>query len=422
MPVQPSPSAAACDPVTPEARLGPVTPEPRASGPPSQAQPLLRQEATREEEGEETGGQGAWGTGTAEQRRRGLGEADVGTGKAGGTEAAGSGSSADGAGDGQGSWRLLLGWLLRRPPQCCPCAAPLPRSAAHCCHGGTKMAALAYNLGKREINHYFSVRSAKVLALVAVLLLAACHLASRHYRGNDSCEFLLSSGRFLGEKVWQPHSCMMHKYKISEAKTCLVDKHIAFIGDSRIRQLFYSFVKIINPQFKEEGNKHENIPFEDKVASLKVDFLWHPEVNGSMKQCIKLWTEDAVSKPHVIVAGAATWSIKIHNGSEEALSQYKMNITSIAPLLEKLAKTSDVYWVLQDPVYEDLLSENRKMITNEKIDAYNEAAVSILNSSARTSKSNVKMFSVSKLIAQETIMESLDGLHVHENHCTSFSA
>ncbi|XP_036184052.1 N-acetylneuraminate 9-O-acetyltransferase isoform X6 [Myotis myotis] len=277
------------------------------------------------------------------------------------------------------------------------------------------MAALAYTLGKREINHYFSVRSAKVLALAAVLLLAGCHLASRRYRGNDSCEYLLSSGRFLGEKVWQPHSCMMHKYKYNEAKNCLVDKHIAFVGDSRIRQLFYSFVKIINPQFKEEGNKHENIPFEDKIASVKVDFLWHPEVNGSMKQCIKVWAEDSVAKPHVIVAGAATWSIKIHNGSNEALSQYKMNITSIAPLLEKLAKTSDVYWVLQDPVYEDLLSENRKMITNEKIDAYNEAAVSVLNSSTRNSKSHVKMFSVSKLIAQETIMESLDGLHLPES-------
>lgn len=68
-----------------------------------------------------------------------------------------------------------------------------------------------------------------------------------------------------------------------------------------------------------------------------------------------------------------------------------------------------------DPVYEDLLSENRKMITNEKIDAYNEAAVSILNSSTRNSKSNVKVFSVSKLIAQETIMESLDGLHLPES-------
>ena len=114
MPVQPSPPAAASDPVTPEARLGPVTPEPRASGPPSQAQPLLRQEATREEEGEETGGQGAWGTGTAEQRRRGWGEADEGTGKAGGTEAAGSDPSARGSGDGQGSWRPLLGWLRQK--------------------------------------------------------------------------------------------------------------------------------------------------------------------------------------------------------------------------------------------------------------------------------------------------------------------
>ncbi|XP_047418369.1 N-acetylneuraminate 9-O-acetyltransferase isoform X2 [Sciurus carolinensis] len=422
MSLQPPPPAAARDPVTPEGRMGPMTPEHRASGPPSQAQPLLRQEAKEEEEeGEETGVQGAWGTGTAEQRRRGWGEAaeaaaaEEGQAEAEGAAAAGSGSQAGGAGGGRGGWRRLLAWLRRRQPQCCPCAAPLPRSAAHGCHGGTKMAALAYNLGKREINHYFSVRSAKVLALVAVLLLAACHLASRRYRGNDSCEYLLSSGRFLGEKVWQPHSCMMHKYKISEAKNCLVDKHIAFIGDSRIRQLFYSFVKIINPQFKEEGNKHENIPFEDKIASVKVDFLWHPEVNGSMKQCIKVWTEDSVAKPHVIVAGAATWSIKIHNGSNEALSQYKMNITSIAPLLEKLAKTSDVYWVLQDPVYEDLLSENRKMITNEKIDAYNEAAVSILNSSTRNSKSNVKMFSVSKLIAQETIMESLDGLHLPES-------
>nr|XP_038029720.1 N-acetylneuraminate 9-O-acetyltransferase isoform X5 [Anas platyrhynchos] len=282
------------------------------------------------------------------------------------------------------------------------------------------MAALAYTLGKREINYYFSVRSAKALALGAVLLLTACHAASRRYRGDDSCEYLLSSGRFLGEKVWQPHSCMMHKYKNSEAKNCLVDKHIVFLGDSRIRQLFYSFIKIINPQVKEEGNKHGNIPFEDKSASIKVDFLWYPEVNGSMRQRIKSWTEGSVAKPHIIVAGAATWSIKIHNGSNEALTQYKINITAIAPLLEKLAKSSDVYWVLQDPVYEDMLSESRKMITNEKIDAYNEAAVRILNSSSRNSKAKVKVFSVSKLIAQETIMKSSDGLHLPESSRDTF--
>ncbi|XP_054847950.1 N-acetylneuraminate 9-O-acetyltransferase [Eublepharis macularius] len=312
--------------------------------------------------------------------------------------------------------RLLSSWPSAPPPpgtQRCPCAPA--RSIAHCCHGGAKMAALAYTLGKREINHYFSVRSAKVLALGAVLLLAACHAVSRRYQGDDSCEYLLSSGRFLGEKLWQPHSCMMHKYKQGEAKDCLVDKHITFIGDSRIRQLFYSFVKLINPQIKEEGNKHGNIPFEDKSSSLKVDFLWYPEVNGSMKQQIKLWTEGSSPKPNIIIAGAATWSIKIHNGSNEALTQYKINITSIAPLLEKLAKSSDVYWVLQDPVYEDMLSESRKMITNEKIDAYNEAAVSILNSSSKNSKAKVKVFSASRLIAEETVMLSSDGLHLPES-------
>lgn len=184
----PPPPPAAGDPVTPEDSLGSVTPGDWATGPPSQAQPLLRQEAKGEaEEGEETGVQGAWGKGTAEQRRRGWGEAaeapaaEEGQVEAGG--AAGSASPAGGAGGGPEGWRRLLAWLRRRQPQCCPCAAPLPRSAAHCCHGGTKMAALAYNLGKREINHYFSVRSAKVLALVAVLLLAVCHLASRRYRG-----------------------------------------------------------------------------------------------------------------------------------------------------------------------------------------------------------------------------------------------
>lgn len=41
----------------------------------------------------------------------------------------------------------------------------------------------------------------------------------------------------------------------SEAKTCLAKKRVAFVGDSRIRQLFYSFVKVIEPERREDGNK-----------------------------------------------------------------------------------------------------------------------------------------------------------------------
>ncbi|MEQ2266674.1 N-acetylneuraminate 9-O-acetyltransferase, partial [Xenotaenia resolanae] len=92
---------------------------------------------------------------------------------------------------------------------------------AACCHGGAKMAVLAYSLGKREINQHFTIKNAKLISLAAVLLLLCFHTALRHYgdksgnriKGGDSCEWLLSRGRYLGDNVWQPYGCMMHKYK-----------------------------------------------------------------------------------------------------------------------------------------------------------------------------------------------------------------
>ncbi|XP_069815512.1 N-acetylneuraminate (7)9-O-acetyltransferase [Dendropsophus ebraccatus] len=299
-------------------------------------------------------------------------------------------------------------------PLCCPQAAG--STIVRCCHGGAKMAALAYNLGKREINQHFSVRNAKLLALGAALLISACHAvfwgSSSH--GDDTCGYLISSGRFLGENVWQPYSCMLHKYRSSDATSCLGDKRVTFVGDSRIRQLFFAFVKILNPQFKEQGNKHENIPFEHSRENIKVDFLWYPEVNGSMKQCFQSLIENPSSKPDMVIAGAATWSIKMNNGSSESLVQYKVNLTDTEPVLGKLADSSDVYWILQDPVYEQLLSESRRMITNKRIDAYNDVAAAILNGTNRKSRSKIKIFSVSRLISEETIEQSLDGLHIPE--------
>lgn len=67
-----------------------------------------------------------------------------------------------------------------------------------------------------------------------------------------------------------------------------------------------------------------------------------------------------------------------------------------------------------DPVSEELLSESRKMITNEQIDMYNEAAVSTLNSSKRNAKARVRFLQASRQAAMETIGQSEDGLHLPE--------
>ncbi|XP_031178947.2 N-acetylneuraminate 9-O-acetyltransferase [Sander lucioperca] len=293
-------------------------------------------------------------------------------------------------------------------PLCC-------NSTDACCHGGAKMAVLAYSLGKREINQHFTIKNAKFISIVVVIVLLVFHTTSRYYGGGDSCEWLLSRGRYLGENVWQPYGCMMHKYKSIEAKTCLAEKRVAFVGDSRIRQLFYSFIKIIDPERREDGNKHEDIPFEDESSSVNVDFLWYPEANNSMKERLMSWTHEGSAKPDVVILGAATWSIKLHSGSSETLQQYKANLTAIAVHLEKLADHGEVYWVLQDPVNEEVLSENRKMITNQQLELYNEAAVDVLNSSKRNSRSRVKLLAASRQAALETITQSDDGLHLPES-------
>ncbi|MEQ2167451.1 N-acetylneuraminate 9-O-acetyltransferase [Goodea atripinnis] len=124
--------------------------------------------------------------------------------------------------------------------------------------------------------------------------------------------------------------------------------------------------------------------------------------------------QEASARPDVVILGAATWSIKLHSGSSEALQQYKVNLTAIAVHLDRLAEHAEVYWVLQDPVNEDMLSDNRKMITNQQLDLYNEVALEVLKSS-KYGRSRVKLLAAARQAALETIINSDDGLHLPES-------
>nr|XP_057903751.1 N-acetylneuraminate 9-O-acetyltransferase isoform X2 [Doryrhamphus excisus] len=134
-----------------------------------------------------------------------------------------------------------------------------------------------------------------------------------------------------------------------------------------------------------------------------------------MKERVISWTREGSAKPDVVILGAATWSIKLHGGCGETLQQYKDNMTAIGIHLERLAKHGEIYWVLQDPVNEEVLRSDRKMITNQQLDQYNEAAVHALRSGKGSNGSGVKLLSASRLAALEMISQSDDGLHVPES-------
>lgn len=57
-----------------------------------------------------------------------------------------------------------------------------------------------------------------------------------------------------------------------EAKTCLAGRQVVFVGDSRIRSLFVSFVNIIAPQSKQYPNKVRRNRKQDRVSLEMSDF------------------------------------------------------------------------------------------------------------------------------------------------------
>ncbi|GAB6019038.1 hypothetical protein CHUAL_000666 [Chamberlinius hualienensis] len=266
-----------------------------------------------------------------------------------------------------------------------------------------------------EIIQYFNSKNAKIVAFFLVLGFIIYHGIIHLAYGIDSCKWLLSDGRLQGYLVWQPYGCMMHPYSDIESKMCMryIDywggkNHIVFVGDSRIRQLYYEMVKHFDPKQNIDVKAHSNLKFRDQQLKLTVQFVWSPMVNSSMMLMYDEWLKaDGQHLPSVIVTGSATWAIKESNGSEQALIEYKNNLTKLVPQFNRLSTRSKVLWMLQDPVVHEKLSLNRKSITNELIDSYNRAALEILDSS------EVHIWSSSRLVSQGYNLEdSEDGIHI----------
>lgn len=73
--------------------------------------------------------------------------------------------------------------------------------------------------------------------------------AHNHTIAKNKFQLLLCASDSLG--YFYPHS---------EAKTCLAEKRVAFVGDSRIRQLFYSYIQIIDAAQSADGRKVGLVP------------------------------------------------------------------------------------------------------------------------------------------------------------------
>lgn len=192
--------------------------------------------------------------------------------------------------------------------------------------------------------------------------------------------------------------------------------NIYFLGDSKIRQLFYEFINKTSstPIQAIKRPIHHDINHLDSELKLNVTFKWCPIVNESMFQIYHdILNEEAQFKPKIIITGTATWHIKQSNASEEALNEFKVNLTKLLPLINKVGQATQILWLLQHPVIEERLIKSRKMITNEQIDLFNKASRDILR---KAESDNLRIWSSSRLVSQGegeyALDDQTDGLHI----------
>ncbi|KAK9447315.1 10 TM acyl transferase domain found in Cas1p-domain-containing protein [Limtongia smithiae] len=154
------------------------------------------------------------------------------------------------------------------------------------------------------------------------------------------CSSLLNTGRFLDvekgadgpvPKNWQPNNCLFHSYNSKEAVTCLRNKQVLFAGDSNVRQLFWEYVRTIDPDVEESHQKHANIHFYKD--GVEIEFLWDPYLNSTSKSRLAECRSEHLSKSNShIVLGSGLWYSRYEGPL--ALAEWTKNMEWIASTLE----------------------------------------------------------------------------------------
>ncbi|XP_015524446.1 N-acetylneuraminate (7)9-O-acetyltransferase [Neodiprion pinetum] len=265
--------------------------------------------------------------------------------------------------------------------------------------------------------HFISlitVASAKKLAAALVLCFIVYHGVMHLIYGSDSCRWLLTEGRYKGDKEWQPYGCMMHHYTQTDSRRCLRylafmghRNHFVFTGDARVQQLYKSFVS----QFSVDGKpadsakllENADLSFNDVQLKLNVQFLWRPRLDDTMSEDFRSWMDGPA--PSMVVAGCAAADILVNNASEVKLyTDYSRGLVRLVQPADALAeKGIRLLWMMQDPVLKERLPSQLSSIDNTKINVCNKAATEIL------SHSSAHLWESSKLVGAGVLEQSPDG-------------
>ncbi|XP_075158940.1 N-acetylneuraminate (7)9-O-acetyltransferase [Haematobia irritans] len=227
----------------------------------------------------------------------------------------------------------------------------------------------------------------KKLALCMVVGFIIYHGILNWQFGNDSCQWLLSKGRFKGNNEWQP-GCMVHKYTQTDTRRCLrylafwsYKNHFIFVGDYSIHEFYKEFINHLHPTDDENTSKQSQPPidteYEDAKLKMRATYIYANEVSDSLLETLTKF-HDSSEVRTVFIVGFTHRNFLSGNVTEDLLKQYKTNLTRLVlPFDQLVAEKAIVLWKLQDRVNEEKLIDSWKLVKNEDIDRLNHIARSV---------------------------------------------
>ncbi|XP_005182016.2 N-acetylneuraminate 9-O-acetyltransferase [Musca domestica] len=228
----------------------------------------------------------------------------------------------------------------------------------------------------------------KKLALCMVLGFIVYHGILNWQYGSDSCQWLLSKGRFKGNNEWQPYGCMVHKYSQTDTRRCLrylafwgYKNHFIFIGDYSVHEVYKEFINHLHPTDDANDSQLQQTPadteFDDSKLKMRVTYIYANEVSEALLETLSK-LQDTKEVRAVFIVGFTYRNFLKGNVTDDLLKQYQTNLTRLVmPFDQLVAGKSTVLWKLQDRVNEEKLIDSWKLIKNEDIDRLNRIARSV---------------------------------------------
>ncbi|KIW04771.1 hypothetical protein, variant [Verruconis gallopava] len=228
------------------------------------------------------------------------------------------------------------------------------------------------------------------------------------------CAALLNEGQWLDKpsqrpprrafQNWQPPGCLLHEYIGADIKTCAGNRELLFVGDSNVRQLFWTVAKKLNHhnaiEMASVATRHGDIQYQEGGVSLR--FIWDPYLNGSvLANELEIYSENVgagfsragkkkgeIEQDVVfLVLGGGLWHARQFE-TEEAVRSFKNSVNNIIMYTQR---DPGKEWKAQDPfsgydgvgdqvfflpvevpVYERLSPARQQTIMPEEVNQMNE--------------------------------------------------